>query len=62
MLKYILILLLLSEGLWSAAQIDSGGNKPVDTSVVLPLNKPVVAKKRVRIRKDSTSLKNGIDT
>ena len=62
MLKYVLFFLLMTEGLWSAAQIDSGVNKPVDTSVTIPLSKPVVKKKRLKIRKDSTNLNVGFDT
>ena len=62
MLKYVLFFLLMAEGLWSAAQIDSGVNKPVDTSVILHSSKPVVQKKRIKIRKDSTKLNIGIDT
>lgn len=62
MLKYLLFLLLIVEGLWSSAQIDSGAPRPVDTSVTLPVSKPVVQKKRPRIRKDSTNLKLITDT
>lgn len=60
MLKYVLFLILVTEGFWSAAQIDSTAPKPVDTSVTLPVKKPVVAKKRLKIRKDSTRLAAGV--